>query len=184
MSIIRQEVFYRIYGMDDLQDNVKPDVIITEDSNSGFQFFDAVCKERELKCQSANGKSNVFQCLKACEGNVLVVADGAAFGAEIDRVLHLLEIRENAALYLPESFEWLLLTSGILKDHEITEVLKDPAGFIESEKFFSWERFFTALLIEKTQDTYLAYTKRKLNEAYLGEKIKRMILDAMERVDL
>lgn len=166
----RYHEFYRIYGMDDLQDNVKPDVIITEDSNSGFQFFNAVCKERELTCQSANGKSNVFQCLKACEGNVLVVADGAAFGAEIDRVLHLLETRENAALYLPESFEWLILSSGILKDHEITEVLENPASFIESEKFFSWERFFTALLIEKTQDTYLAYTKRKLNETYLGEK--------------
>lgn len=73
-----------IYGVNDLQGNVKPDVIITEDRNSGFQFFDAVCKERQLKCQSANGKSNVFQCLKACEDKTLVVADGAAFGAEID----------------------------------------------------------------------------------------------------
>jgi hypothetical protein len=45
--------------------------------------------------------------------------------------------------------------------------LADPARWIESGKYFSWERFFTELLIEKSKDTYLAYKKRTLNEAYL-----------------
>ena len=31
--------FYRLYGTDTYEKNVKPDIIITEDSNSGYQFF-------------------------------------------------------------------------------------------------------------------------------------------------
>lgn len=176
--------FYRIYELNELRADIEPDVVITEDSNSGFQFFEAVCKEKQLKCISANGKSNVFQCLKSSKENTLVIADGAAFGSEIDKVLRLLETRESAALYLPESFEWLILLSGIIKDHELVEILEDPSDFVRSEEHFSWERFFTALLTEKTKDTYLAYTKRKLNEAYLNEKVKHAILEVMEKIKI
>lgn len=175
--------FYHIYGLNHLQEEVRPETIITEDSNSGYQFFDAVSREHQIKCVSANGKSNVFQRLKNCDRNVLVIADGAAFGAEIDRVLRLLETCENAALYLPESFEWLILSSGIIKDREIAEILESPSEFIESREHFSWERFFTAFLTEKTKDTYLAYTKRKLNDAYLNGKIKDAILAVMDRIE-
>ena len=38
-----------------------PEVIITEDSNSGFQFFNAIAKENNIKCISAEGKSNIFK---------------------------------------------------------------------------------------------------------------------------
>ena len=31
--------FYRIYGTDTYEDKVSPEIIITEDSNSGYQFF-------------------------------------------------------------------------------------------------------------------------------------------------
>ena len=57
-----------------------------------------------------NGKSNVFHYLNM-HGNekILVIADGAAFGSEIDRVLRLIRERKNVALYLPESFEWMIL---------------------------------------------------------------------------
>lgn len=51
--------FYRIYP-DSTTENIKPEKILTEDSNSGYQFFDAVCKEQQIQCDTANGKSNVF----------------------------------------------------------------------------------------------------------------------------
>lgn len=35
----------------------------TEDSNSGYQFFNQVCRENQLKCESMNGKSNVVHYL-------------------------------------------------------------------------------------------------------------------------
>ena len=42
-------------------------------------------------------------------------------------------IRENetAALYLPESFEWLILKSGVLKNNQIDQILDEPAEYIE-----------------------------------------------------
>lgn len=180
----RYHEFYHIYGANNQFPAMKPELIITEDSNSGYQFFDMVCRERQVTCVSANGKSNVFQRIKTTQENALVIADGAAFGSEIDRVLRLLEVRKNVMLYLPESFEWLILLSGILKDNHVVEILENPSAYIESQTYFSWERYFTSLLAEKTNGTYLAYTKRKLNDAYLNEKVKRAILDTMENVKI
>lgn len=75
--------FYRIYGADTYEKDVKPD-IITEDSNSGYQFFTQVCEDNGLSCESMNGKSNVFHYLNVHDNEkILVIADGAAFGSEI-----------------------------------------------------------------------------------------------------
>lgn len=80
---------------------------------------------------------------------------------------------------MPESFEWLVLRAGIIVDTEIKNILADPSAYIDSKKFFSWERFFTDLLVRKTKDTYLTYTKRSLNHVYLQDTIKRKIIDSM-----
>ena len=46
---------------------------------------------------------------------VLVIADGAAFGSELEKIYRLMESQPNKiTLYLPESFEWLVLKSGML----------------------------------------------------------------------
>ena len=68
-------------------------------------------------------------------------ADGAAFGSEIDRILKL-QSSANFRLCLPESFEWLILKSGLIKSDDIAAVLERPSEFIESADFFSWENFF------------------------------------------
>ena len=99
-------------------------------------------------------------------------------------MLQLVQTRENLALYLPESFEWLILSSGILKDAETTQILQTPSGYIDSKEYFSWERYFTALLIEKAAGTYLNYTKKTLNEAYLRDGVKNAILGQMQKVEL
>ena len=132
-----------------------------------------------------NGKSNVFHYLREHKNEkILVIADSAAFGSEIDRVLRLIEGCENVALYLPESFEWLILSSGILKTNHVLEILNAPYDYVDSEEFFSWERFFTSVLIDETKDTYLAYMKKKLNPAYLQDVIKESILNKMEKIRL
>ena len=55
--------------------------------------------------------------------------------------------------------------------------------FIDSQEFFSWERYFTKLLVQKTEMTYLKYQKAKLNPVYLHEKNKRTILDSIKGVE-
>ena len=87
-------------------------------------------------------------------------------------------------LYLPESFEWLILTSGILKDTEVAQILQTPFDYIDGKDYFSWERYFTALLTEKTTGTYLNYTKKTLNEAYLSDGARSAILSQMAKVKL
>ena len=176
--------FYRIYP-DSTTEKIKPEKILTEDSNSGYQFFDAVCTEHQMQCDTANGKSNVFSYLKVHKDEkILVIADGAAFGPEMDRVLQLVQTRKNLALYLPESFEWLILSSGILKDMEVAQILQIPSDYIDGKDYFSWERYFTALLTEKTAGTYLNYTKKTLNEAYLRDGVRNAILGQMQKVEL
>lgn len=177
--------FYRIYGQDVLKNEVRPEMVITEDSNSGYQFFRSICSDYSLKCDTAHGKSNIFHYLNINKDEkVLVIADGAAFGPEIDKVLQLLRDRENVVLYLPESFEWLILSSGVLKDSEVKKILNEPSDTIESRDYFSWERFFTAILTEKTKGTYLAYTKKVLNSIYLEKDIKAAILKQMDKIML
>ena len=64
-----------------------------------------------------NGKSNVFHYLNKHKGEkILVIADGAAFSSEIDRVLQVIHGRKNVTLYLPESFEWMIMDADILKN--------------------------------------------------------------------
>lgn len=82
-------------------------------------------------------------------------------------------------LYLPESFEWIILSSGLVEDKEVRGILEVPENYIESQTYFSWERFFTKMLVDKTEGTYLKYQKSKLNPAYLHEKNKRTILEKL-----
>lgn len=170
--------FYRIYADIENKD-LKLDVIITEDSNSGYQFMKAVGSKNNMKCISAEGKSNVFY--KACEEKaaLLIFVDGAAFGPEMERVYELALTRKNIIIYLPESFEWLILKSNILNESDVGKILNNPENYIHSEEYMSWERFFTHLLIQKTLGTYLEYSKSKLNNHYLDDRIINKICNEM-----
>ena len=163
---------------------VKPEKIITEDSNSGFEFFKAVGKENGINCECAGGKSNIFHMLEQTEEKkICVIADGAAIGPEVDRLYQYASRRDNIYLYFPESFEWLILSSGLIEGKELQDILENPEVYIDSRTYFSWERFFSHLLTEKTRNTYLQYSKSKLNEVYLHEKNREMILKVIKGIE-
>ena len=159
----------------------KPDLVIVEDSKAGHQFFSDFFSQYHIPCISAKGKSNVYQeLLRQTYSTVLVIVDGAAFGPEIERTLSLKRLKDkNLIIYLPESFEWIILKSGILKKGRIQTILEHPYDHIESSKFFSWERFFTSLLIDETSGTYLQYDKSSLNRSYLNPKERAAIVNVM-----
>lgn len=125
--------FYHLYRSADYKQEVRPERVVTEDSNSGHQFFQAVCGKSGIGCVSAGGKSNIFRT--------------------------------------------------VLGQAEV-KILEHPEDYIESRDYFSWERFFTALLVRDTKDTHLRYVKRHLNPAYLQERVQNKILDVMDRVHL
>ena len=121
------------------------------------------------------------------EGNTFVKAEefaGVIQNTDNYYVMRLMESRKNIVLYLPESFEWLILSAGVLKNAAMEKILKNPSEYVESRNYFSWERFFTALLIEETKGTYLAYFKRNLNPVYLNESIKTAILSQMKKIKI
>ena len=107
--------------------------------------------------------------------SILVIADGSAFGPEIETVLAL-GCYKRLQLFLPESFEWLVLSSGLFKDKKTQDMLLHPADYIESSEFFSWERFFTKQLMQLTAGGFLAYEKSSLNPAL--EARQRTVLEA------
>ena len=52
-----------------------------------------------MKCETMNGKSNVFHYLNMHKNErILVIADGAAFGSEIDRVMQLMGGKDQVVL--------------------------------------------------------------------------------------
>lgn len=171
---------YNLYGSMDKGSLCLGDKVITEDSNSGHEFFSHLYSNKKLNVISANGKSNIAKLLKSCKDEqVLVIGDGAAFGSEMEAVMRYVDKSNKIMLYLPESFEWLLLNSGIIDDSDIVNILEHPEENIDSQQYFSWERYFTYLLSVKTKDTYLQYTKAHLNENYLKGNVFDRIKKAL-----
>ena len=162
---------------------VRVQKIITEDSNSGYQFFENVCAERNITCESAGGKTKIPEMIgKAGTEETCIIADGAAIGAEMNLLSNKIEEKQNVHLYLPESFEWLILNSDLLQDKEVRKILENPEDYIDSTEFFSWVQYFTKLLIQKTEGTYLQYKKAKLNPSYLQDKNKNKILESIQGI--
>ena len=162
------------------------DFLLTVDSQSGFQFFERRFADSDIQCEPAGSNASILNWLdEHPDDAVFVIADGAAFGAYIDRVLKLKELhRDSAVICLPESFEWLLLESGAVKSAHIDQVLSNPGDYIESSEYVSWERFFTYLLKKETAGTPFAYSKSELADSYSVERnaSKAMALIACRNV--
>ena len=181
-------LFYKIYSETN-PGKILIKSLITEDSQAGFTFFSQVSKTRGICCESAGGKSNILGILQEKlldkeQKETLVIADGAAFGPEMAHISQLLRGNVYIKLYLPESFEWLLLYADIFNKPFIRNKLEEAENYIESEKYFSWERYFTDLLMEETKDSPYPYDKSNLKDFYLQDKIVQKVLDAMAPICL
>ena len=110
------------------------------------------------------------------EGIGLVIVDGAAFGSEMRDVSEYLKEVGGIVLYAPESFEWLLLSTDLIQEIRVSQILEHPEDYIDSREYASWERFFTKLLVSRTQgDPLWAYSKKKLPDIYLSSKIMNAV---------
>ncbi len=177
---------YHLYGEISAQSSIEPELVITEDSNSGYDFFAKLSEQKNVNCISTNGKSNIIKCLQDSEktqGTRLIIVDGAAFGSEMKEVYEYLNTVGNVVLYAPESFEWLLLSSNTIPNANVTEILQEPENYIDSKKYASWERFFTALLIDMTKgDPVWSYSKKKISSVYVSSKVITAVKKMMKLV--
>ncbi|MDE7312064.1 MAG: hypothetical protein K2N87_10695 [Eubacterium sp.] len=149
------EPLYDSYSFAAFDDSVQ---IVTEDSHSAFQFLNSFQKN----VISANGKSAILFKLT---NEQCIFADGSAFGSEIESILHF--IKENdlhIILFLPESFEYLLL-KHLITDKTVNQILNNLYANING-LYFSWERFFTELLTKYTSHMKNCYSKSNICKCY------------------
>ncbi|MDE6035922.1 MAG: hypothetical protein K2G36_08450 [Ruminococcus sp.] len=180
------ESIYRNIRVKDIL-NFPYDIVITEDSKSGFQLFTRATEKYRVRCISSHGKSGIINLLDRYKNKrILVIADSSALGAEIRELVHFKAINNNRTdFFLPESFEWLILKSDIFaENNRIKTILKSPVDYIESQEFFSWERFFTHLLVEETRNnTEFEYPENKseLPVIYQTDANMESIINAMKK---
>ena len=170
---------YQVYPEAEMNKKIEPSLILTEDSNAGYEMYEAIGQDIKVTCDSAGGKSNIAKYILANkEEQILAIVDGAAFGADMQSVMHVLEMSKGSYVWTPESFAYLVLQSGIVQAEGLSEIMENPGDFIESSEYSSWERFFTCLLDNLTRNTIYAYSKKKLNPNYLT----RGNIDKMEKL--
>lgn len=157
------------------------DTLLTEDSKAGLQFYESRFKGTEVSCEPTGSNAGIYKRLKdSHDDRVFVVADGAAFGSEADRVLKLQGLYpSNITVCLPESFEWLLLNSRLVEAADLADVLADTAAHVESKEYFSWEQFFAAYLKSISQGTPFKYSKGRLPKAYKVSENAAKVMDAI-----
>ena len=181
-TLTRLENLY--YDLD--TDKVTPELLITEDSKSGNQFFSNILS---IPCVSSDGnskvKSKLLEILKSNVYNfIVVIVDGAAFGVFVDEIFDSIEhYNTNVFILAPESFEYLLLKAGAVKCN--TRLLDETYNYCDKEHFLkecsnfdlgdnnleSWEQFYTAYLQYLSRgDKDTEYAKKRLKPYYLRYK--------------
>lgn len=164
--------FREIYSNYPIIENNKIQNIVTEDSNSGYQFWTHAFKNSHVT--SSNGNGNLIKQVEELgPGDALVIADGAAFGSLMESCMSSFQVQTDRriSLWLPESFEYLILKSGVFKSEKITQILENISEYVECEKYESWESFFTELLVTLTAGGVEKYSKNVLNAYYLQDWI-------------
>lgn len=175
--------FYPIYDgvSGETADGKAKKKMITEDSGAGNQFFQSFFQNVK-DCIGAGGNSNVYRLMRIQdrETQLAIVADGAAFGAFAARVVAHARQRGKTMLYFPESFEWLILKSGVVADKAVEAILRQPEEHIDSAVYMSWERFFTELLEKSTRDDPVRhYQKNSLSPFYVSNGVKGKVVKVM-----
>lgn len=170
--------FKELYSNYPIAGNSRIQNIVTEDECSGYQFFVKVYGNVNVVSSAGNG--NIVDTMgKISRGDTLVIADGAAFGCIIENCLAYLNSADNLriSLWLPESFEYLILKSGVIKSSRMNEILERTWDFVDCLEYESWEQFFSHLLISLTKDTVARYSKENINKFYLQDKNREKMIE-------
>ncbi len=152
-------------------DVVKPSILICEDSGSGYTLYKLIDSENN-KVYTALGKDTVIdkaiQAYKNEHKSVTIIADGAAFGSQMENLIKMQKLFPISA-YLPDSFEFVLLHSCIFENNlSIQNIINDPLNHIESS-FASGERYFTYILNQLMNDIGISYKKSGLNRCFIDK---------------
>ena len=103
---------------------------MTEDSHAGLEFYRHLYEDTNVQCETSSGNAGLFAWLMQHineREKVFVVADGAAIGSEMGRLMTLQhQYADKITLCMPESFEWLILQSGVIDTPNLQAMLANP----------------------------------------------------------
>lgn len=168
---------------EDKLSGVIPDLVVTEDSNSGREMMEAIFS---CPVMSAGGNGNVSKTVEnqlRIHKTIYVIVDGAAFGGFIQPLLNISE-HFDVYVFAPESFEYLLLNTSTFKRY-LTDELEHTWDYCDISKFQTWEGYYTSLLSELCKGKYrFNYSKSRLNSFFLKgdfpSKVKEQIKDIVD----
>jgi hypothetical protein len=167
-----------LFNLHKLEKVFKPELLITEDKKSGFEFFDLISN---CECDSADGNANIRNKLKSCKkySNILVVVDGAAFGPLYMELMDYIDAtNQKVVVWAPESFEYLILQSGVVRHEKLDYFLQETYNYADSCKYESWEQYYTALLNELCQYNNIGnYSKSTLSTYFKRKPIVDKIIE-------
>lgn len=171
-SDVVYHTFENVYNYD--AGSIKPNLILTEDSNSGYDFFSSLCV-----CQGCGGRDNVYKkIMEYSDTDLIAVVDGAACGAQFSRISEAVALHAGKCqVFVPESFEWLILKANLFEDKESLDILENVSEHVDSAQYESWERYFLHLLSEVATTNYKNYNKSRLNSWFLEDRQMKKIKD-------
>lgn len=146
--------FERVYP--DCNHFIEMNSIVTEDEDAGLEYYQHYFGN---KVKSSHGNSNLS---KYGSSGTLLIGDGSAIGAYIQDLWI-----TKSQLYLPESFEWVLLNSNMFSNIKSVKQLLGNSFAAVNTTFRSVEQYYTNLLTEITRNTPAQYSKSKLNACYV-----------------
>lgn len=171
----------------------KPKFLYTEDEGSGFQFYDKTLSNCDVI--STHGRSGIGDTVlqDICSydrENILLIADGSACGGNSDDILAIKHECEKRSIklniFLPESFEYILLSSKLFNGAGIDAELERTYDFVESSEVLSWEQYYEGIIKDlvgegKFIDIKRSYKKGSLpnffirNSKVIYETIRNLI---------
>lgn len=156
---------------------IKPDEVICEDSNSGFEFFGNMLN---IPVISARGKDNLVKFIDKTKMQY-IIADNSGFGSSIEKIYRYLDKR--TILYLPESFEFLILNYPKFKVG-IQDKLSNTCNYCDTKLYKSYERFYTSLLDKLLQSKFnIEYNKSKLPDILKTKALYDFVFYSIKDLD-
>jgi len=159
------------------------DLVVTEDSNSGYEMAKYAFDSEKMRVISAGGNASVYRTLMKNGGEndqICVDVDGAAFGPYIEPVLKFAELQGTISVSAPESFEFILLHLDSVMKHLSLDhgELSRTYDFCDSKDFITWERYYENLLNEiTTEHLGFSYGKSKLNPYFLNGRCAELFIE-------
>lgn len=149
--------------------------VINEDSGSGFEFYKYIIPLNHI---SSMGNKGILKLLEGQDSKIIIL-DRLGYGKWINTLINSIESNNyNTVLNLQNSFEYVILKSGVLGNN------LDDFELVESElklNNINLEKIYFEMLIAlSNKDKKTRYTKKYINPWYLDNTVINKIIDTVQ----